>query len=427
MYGFWTGSFGSVTRASNGGQPTQLRALAGDLARPGVVEVGREAREAEPVARAHVRGLPELLTRCPGAVAPLLDAGLDVEPAVERRGLAPTCCRGCVARGVRRRRVDEVRRRAEVVELHEAVGVGDAVAAAERVVEVVDGDVLVGLLVDRDVEALEPRLRRVGRRVGPAHVLEDEGADLAEREAVLAGRVSAQRDVDGAGVGRQRDVLAPHLVVGRADGDQVAAVGQAHRGAVLIAEGDDRAVALGRRDPGALHRIRVVPEVRVVDVHEERELRQHGIRRQVVGDDRDRGGRRRRLRDGLASPARPERRQGEESEQQKKGPPTRGPIRLHRKSFRRGLPLPHRPSSRVGTPAMWPTDARVHGPPRPVPFRAPPSPLGRACRNVPPSPGPAFRRTTDSAELEGRELSTTTGEKSRFVTGPSCDRHEAFT
>ena len=74
--------------------------------------------------------------------------------------------------------------------------VGQAVAAAERVVVVVDGDGAVGLLLQPDLEAVQAGLLGVGRAVGPGVVVEDEDADLAERQRMvvaLLGQVDARR------------------------------------------------------------------------------------------------------------------------------------------------------------------------------------------------------------------------------------------
>ena len=212
------------SRTSNGGQPCQLRAVPVIAPVPGAGERVGDADEAEPVGGAPVGRLAELLAGRAGAVAALLDAGLQLEPAVDRRGLVPAAVRVAVAAARPAGDVDEVRRRAEVVDLGEAVAasVHGSIAAAQRVVVVVDGDCEWVCSSSADVEAAQAGLLGVGRAVGPRVVVEHEDADLAERQRVrlaLLGQVDRPRCPR---VGGQRDVLAPHLVVERADGDQVA-------------------------------------------------------------------------------------------------------------------------------------------------------------------------------------------------------------
>ena len=174
-----------------------------------------------------------------------------------------------------------------------------AVAAAQRLVVVVDGDGAVGLLLEPDLEAAEAGLFGVRRAVGPGVVVEDEDADLAERQRVvvaLLGQVDARGEgAVGGGVVGQRDVLAPHLVVERADRDQVSPGRQV-----------DGACGPGRprRTIGLL--LSVVTYVgngssagasqaceRVVDVDDVVEVRQRGAGREVARVHRDRaaGGR----------------------------------------------------------------------------------------------------------------------------------------
>src|SRR5215475_4492849 len=87
------------------------------------------------------------------------------------------------------------------------------------------------------------------------------------------------------GVVGQGDVAAPHLVVRRADRDEVPSGGQLDGGAVLVALAHDRAVALGRHvlreRIGRLTR-RGVDEARVVDVDDVVEVWQCYLRAEVA-------------------------------------------------------------------------------------------------------------------------------------------------
>ncbi|GAB3843603.1 hypothetical protein GCM10027610_056580 [Dactylosporangium cerinum] len=180
--------------------------------------------------------------------------------------------------------VDEVGGRSEVVDGDQPVGGRQALAAAQRVVVVVDRDRALGLLLQPDPEALQRALFGVRGAVGPGVVLEHEDPDLAERQRVgiaLLGEVDLR--VEGAvsgGVVGQGDVLAPHLVVLRTDRDQVPSGGQIDGLASLVAFAHDRAVALGRhvlRERVLRLARRRVDEARVVDVDDVVEVRQCGV------------------------------------------------------------------------------------------------------------------------------------------------------
>jgi hypothetical protein len=139
---------------------------------------------------------PQLLAGRAGAVAAFLDRSEQLQAAVDGRGLVPPAVGVAVAGLVRRVHVDEVGCRSQVVELDEAVAGGQAFAAAQRVVVVVDGHVVVGLLLQPDLEALEAAFFGVRGAVGPGVVGEDEDPELAERERVvltLRGQVDPRR------------------------------------------------------------------------------------------------------------------------------------------------------------------------------------------------------------------------------------------
>ena len=85
----------------------------------------------------------------------------------------------------------------------------------------------------------------------------------------------------GVRVGGQGDVLAPHLVVDSADGDQVPARRELNGVTRLVAFADDRTVALGAEG------VRVRRQLRVVLVDDEVEVPQRGAGAEVPGVDRD--------------------------------------------------------------------------------------------------------------------------------------------
>ena len=72
----------------------------------------------------------------------------------------------------------------EVVDLVEAVTVGQAETAAQRLVVVVDRDRTVGLLLEADLESAQAGFLGVGCAVRPGVVLEHEDADLAQWQRV---------------------------------------------------------------------------------------------------------------------------------------------------------------------------------------------------------------------------------------------------
>ena len=87
MYGIADGL--AVGEHVEGRPALPVTGLAGDLAGAGGMETEAGADEAEPEAGALVRRLPQLLAGGAGAVAALLDTGLQVEAAVDGGRLHP--------------------------------------------------------------------------------------------------------------------------------------------------------------------------------------------------------------------------------------------------------------------------------------------------------------------------------------------------
>ncbi len=240
--------------------------LASDLTgaagvRPAGRPVHGRADESEEVGGAAVGWLPQLLAGRARAVTALFNRCLEAEAAVDRRGLCPGArsLREPVRRvGIRvavlgRVHIGEVGGRTEIVDLNEAVVGSPADTPAERVVVVVDGDRVAGLLFQPDLEASEPLVGRgllgVGSAVRPGVVLEHEDLELAQRQRVIRahlGEVDSRGEgsVSGRVVG-QGYIRPPHLVVEGPNGNQVPAGRQVDRVPVLAALGDDRRVALG--------------------------------------------------------------------------------------------------------------------------------------------------------------------------------------
>jgi hypothetical protein len=262
---------------------------AGDLPGSGVRERPRRAHETEPVGGADGRGLPQLFARRTGPIGTLFGRRHQAQSAVDRRRLVPPAVRIAVARLVRRVHVDEVRRGTQVVDLNEAERRRGARrladAAAKRVVVVVDRDGAPGLLLEPDLESAEARLFGVWSPVRPGVVVEGEDTDLPERQRIIRA-LRGQLHVDGDGpVGSrcigQRQVVPPHLVVERTHRDQVSALRQRHGGVILVAFGNDRAIAL------RAERERVGRELRVVDVDDEVVASEGGFRAEVQPVDGD--------------------------------------------------------------------------------------------------------------------------------------------
>ena len=168
--------------------------------------------------------LDRRLERRAVAVAALLEARADRETALEGGGLDPTLALG-------RRDEDLVEGGGQVPDRDVAVRVRDALAAAERLVEVIDDYVTAGLVLDLDDESGEPVLPgKVRCGVDPPVVVEDVHYQLWERQRVLL-----QFDDYVPRIIGERDVLAPELVVegrlGRRrvvalDGEEVLPFGQ---------------------------------------------------------------------------------------------------------------------------------------------------------------------------------------------------------
>ena len=149
--------------------------VAGDRARSGRLE-RHLLDEPEPERRA--RCLDQRLAAGTEAVVALHQPGVDDGLALERRGLDPAVAVG-------RDDLDLVLAGREVLDPDVAVGVGDALPAAERLVVDVDDDLPDGVLED-DVEAGQAGFERnVGRAVDRAVVLE--GVDDEIRSRVRPG------------------------------------------------------------------------------------------------------------------------------------------------------------------------------------------------------------------------------------------------